>query len=350
MSDVWLAHWLQRPGKRRRRELWEQGGQAGQVPEPWLQRARKLRKTWQERELQVLSLPDAQYPALLRGVCDPPMVLLCQGAPSAWQRPCLALVGSRAATAYGLATARRLARELAANDVCIVSGLARGIDAAAHRGALDAGGHTVAVLGSGHARLYPRGHEGLAARIVEQGGAVLSEHRPEQGPRPFLFPRRNRVVAGMCQAVLVVAAGARSGALITADWALLEGRPVMAVPGPIGSIDAGGVNRLIQQGAPLVRDAADVLARLQLPVRPAAAPPADQQLPALERALLALLGEGLLSSHQLIEQAPASVQKVLAALTRLELDGWVESYPGRYFCRRVPSVQAQDGEQHALEV
>lgn len=344
MDDTWLAHWLQRPGKKRRRELWEQGRQGG-VPERWLRRAAELRQTWHEQQLEVISLPDAAYPASLRAVCDPPLVLLCRGMAAAWQRPCLAVVGSRAATAYGLATARRLAQDLAANGLCIVSGLARGIDAAAHRGALEAGGRTVAVLGSGHGRLYPRGHEQLAADIVVQGGAVLSEHPPEQGPRPFLFPRRNRVVAGMCLGVVVVAAGARSGALITADWALSEGRTVMAVPGPVGSADAEGVNRLIQQGAPLVRNAADVLAGLQLPAPAPAETRPEPELPALERALLALLGEGLLSSHQLIEQAPAPVHQVLRALTRLELDGWLDSYPGRYFCRRT----RQAGEQKVLE-
>ncbi len=331
-TQDWLAHALERPNRRRRVDL----RRAARLPTPRAaarEAAELVAEECGRRGVGLVGLGDPAYPRLLRGTVDPPLVLFARGAPEAWAQPCVALVGSRAALPYSRAVARRMAGELAAAGVCIVSGLARGIDAEAHRGALEAGGRTVAVLGSGHARLYPRGHEELAEAIVRAGGAVLSEHPPRQGARPFLFPRRNRVVAGMSQAVLVIAAGERSGALITADWALGEGRPVLAVPGPVDRADADGANRLIQDGAPLVRSAEDVLAALELD-GPPPAPPPDPPRGGAVGEVWELLGAGVCSSHELIARARAPVGKVLGALTRLELDGWVESFPGRYFCRR----------------
>jgi DNA processing protein len=207
-----------------------------------------------------------QFPQRLTGIPDPPHQVWVRGTPGHLPRPdeaAIALVGSRAASHDGLHVARHLARELARAGVIIVSGLARGIDAAAHEGALDAAGRTVAVLGSGLQRLYPPEHAGLAQRMLP-AGAVLSEYPPHTAPHPGLFPPRNRLVSGLADAVIVVEAAERSGALITAGAALDQGKDVFVVPGRV----AGGRNRgghlLIRDGARLVESAEDVLRDLDL--------------------------------------------------------------------------------------
>ncbi len=198
------------------------------------------------------------WPDALRALDDPPLALSCLGGLTCADARAVAIVGARRATPAGQEVARRLARELAHAGVTVVSGLARGVDAAAHEGALEAGGRTIAVLGTGLDRVYPPQHLRLAARVAARG-ALLSEEPPGTGPSRWSFPRRNRIVAGLSLGVVVVEAGPRSGALITADLALQQGREVFAVPGSVLEPLARGSNRLIRDGAHLVESADDVL-------------------------------------------------------------------------------------------
>ena len=204
---------------------------------------------------------DPSYPSLLRTISDPPQDLYVRGAGplELLEQPCVAIVGARVCSSYGSYVAYLLAKELAAAGIVVVSGLARGIDAAAHRGALDAGGRTVAVLGCGIDRDYPPAHAGLAHRIVSEGGLIVSEYPPGTEPAPWRFPARNRIIAGLSAATIVVEARERSGALITADFALEEGRKVFAVPGEITIATSVGPNNLLKNGAGLVTGAKDVL-------------------------------------------------------------------------------------------
>jgi DNA processing protein len=217
---------------------------------------------------QAIGLFDAAYPVQLREIPDPPLVLYCQGNPDALHEPAIALVGARRCTSQGRLLAEQLAQELASCGLTIVSGLALGIDGAAHRGALRGAslgaksGTTIAVLGSGLGRLYPSRHQQLAANIVAAGGVLLSEYTHTCGPRAFHFPERNRLISGLGRATVVVEASERSGSLITARLALEQGRDVMAVPGPVHSLVSAGCHRLIQQGAALITCAEDVLLAL----------------------------------------------------------------------------------------
>ncbi|MBI1862140.1 MAG: DNA-protecting protein DprA, partial [Deltaproteobacteria bacterium] len=189
----------------------------------------------------------------------PPNKLFCLGNAASLLGPCIAIVGTRRPTGYGLKVAFEIARDLARSGVCVVSGLARGIDGAAHVGALAGGGQTVAVLGHGLDRIYPKEHQRLALRILEMGGALLSEFEVGVAPLPAHFPQRNRIIAGLSLGVVVVEAAERSGSLITAGFAADEGREVFVVPSRAGDTSFAGSHRLIQDGAKLVNRAADIL-------------------------------------------------------------------------------------------
>lgn len=243
------------------------------------------------------------------------------GDPGGLSRPTVAIVGTRAATRYGRRVARELAAELSAAGCCIVSGLALGIDAAAHEGALDARGLTVGVLGSGHARFFPEANRPLAERIVVGGGAVLSPFEPEHPALPHQFLQRNGIVAALADAVVVVEAPARSGALNTASWA--AGRiPVMAVPGDVDRRHVAGCHALIRDGATLARNAGDVLEALGLTKTPALAliDPIAVDDP-LAQSLLDALDEGPALVDELLARAGVEAPAVMAALTLLELSG-----------------------------
>lgn len=214
--------------------------------------------------LTLMTLQDAAYPARLRAIHDPPLVLYVKGRLPAPEEATIALVGSRRASTYGMAVARRLAYDLALRGITVVSGLARGIDGAAHRGALEARGRTIGVLGGGFCCFYPKEHEALASQMAEAGGAVLSEYPMRMSSLAQNFPRRNRIISGLSQGVVVVEAAPRSGALITCDLALEQGRAVFAVPGPITAVTAGGTNQLLREGAIPVTCAEDVLEELNL--------------------------------------------------------------------------------------
>jgi DNA processing protein len=267
------------------------------------------------------------YPARLAEIVDPPMVLWAAGQLPLLSLPSVAIVGSRHATPSGTATARRLARDLARAGILVVSGLARGIDAAAHEGALDEGGSTIAVLGCGVDVVYPRQHDRLTHQVRQQG-CLVSELPPGTLPLPRHFPLRNRIISGLSLAVVVVEAAERSGSLITARMALEQGRDVLAVPGPVVSGCHRGCHALIKDGAGLVETAADVLAALGRDCSAAAPRPAvraglaGQMTPGAPMGLDALAGR---------VGRPAS--EVLAELGLLEVEGVVERMSGGLFVR-----------------
>ena len=278
--------------------------------------------------IRLVGRRDADYPAWLGRIHDPPSQLWVRGRLVAGEgEQAVAVVGSRAATRAGLAFARLLAAELAASGLTIVSGLARGIDTAAHQGALDAGGRTVAVLGSGLDRIYPSENAALARAITGQG-AVVSEFPPGTVPWKGNFPRRNRTIAGWARAVIVVEAGERSGALSTARAALDEGRDVMAVPAHPTLPSAAGTNALLRDGAALVRDASDVLSELGL-TRAPLDPPVPENSP-----LLGALRRGVPTSvEEIAIRCALPVPELLARLTELELSGLLRRLPGAFFVR-----------------
>jgi DNA processing protein len=277
-----------------------------------------------------LARADPRYPGLLTELHDPPERLFVRGQTlDALSRPAAALVGSRACSPYGAQVARVLARDLAAAGVAVVSGLARGIDGEAHRGALEAGGPTVAVLGCGIDRDYPRAHAGLARRIVENG-LVVSEYPPGVEPAPWRFPARNRIIAGLARATVVVEARERSGALITADFALELGRDVFAVPGEITAALSAGTNELLRQGAAPVLGAGDLLDALGI-ARPS--PERSALSPAAEH-LLELVGARACTVDELVRASGRPSADVAAALVELELAGAVAEADGVYRATR----------------
>ena len=260
---------------------------------------------------------DSGYPPLLAAIHDPPPAIHLRGeaVDETLSRPAVAIVGARSCSAYGRSVARSLGRELAAAGLVVVSGMARGIDGEAHRGALEAGGVTVAVLGCGIDRDYPAAHAELARRICDSGGLVVSEYEPRVEPAPWRFPARNRIIAGLSEATVVVEARERSGALITADFALEEGRDVFAVPGEITSALSVGTNALLRLGAAPATCAADVLELFEL----APAAPELAKLGSAAEALLGRLGDGALTADELVRASGVEPSAASAALMELEL-------------------------------
>jgi DNA processing protein len=276
--------------------------------------------------LRIVGRDDAEYPDWLRRTGAPPLVLYVRGSLRADEGPVsLAIVGSRRCSAAGLAWARAAAQDLASAGLTIVSGLARGIDTAAHQGALAAPGRTVAVLGSGLDRVYPPENVRLADEAAERG-AVVSEFALGMDPRPEYFPRRNRLIAGWGRAVVVVEAADRSGALVTARLAGEEGRDVMAVPGHPTSAVSAGTNALIRDGAVLVRDAADVAEELGIVLRSPSQPAAAGLLGALTR-------DDPRGVEEILSRTGQSVQQVLAELMTLEMENKVRRLPGALYVR-----------------
>lgn len=281
-------------------------------------------------------VPLEAFAALRPQRAVPPLfqALWAQGSLEGLRRPAVAIVGTRAATAYGSGVARRFAAQLGAAGCCIVSGLALGIDAAAHQGALESGAPTIGVLGSGHERFFPVRNRALAARMIDGGGAVLSPYPPLQAAQPHQFLQRNGVVAALADAVLVIEAPARSGALNTAGWA--AGRiPVFAVPGDVDRAHVAGCHALIRDGATLARSAQDVLDDLGLAaaLAPNAQPRACVASP-LEQRVMQALQEGEVALEDLLHALREPAADVLAALSMLELSGALEERPGRRYVRR----------------
>lgn len=281
----------------------------------------------------LLTLGDDRYPAPLLQTADPPLMLYVQGQLEALNHPrLLAMVGSRNPTPQGEGNAREFARALAQADFCIVSGLALGIDGAAHSGALEGGGTTVAVVGTGLDTVYPKRHEALARRIAAQG-ALVSEYPLGTPPRAENFPQRNRIIAGLSQGTLVVEAAVRSGSLITARCAAEQGREVFAIPGSIHAPQSRGCHALIRQGAKLVESAQDILEDLHL-TGPAEAPslpsaPSDEG----GGGLLTAMGFDPVGLDALQARTGLDTATLQAQLLELELEGRVGRLPGGLFQR-----------------
>jgi DNA processing protein len=298
-----------------------------QIPDE-LEPALERLQTWlaESDRHHLLTLGDARFPSALLQIADPPVLLYVLGDLEALSHPNkLAIVGSRNPTHQGAANAHQFAQALGQAGLCIVSGLALGVDGAAHEGALAAGARTIAVVGTGLDRVYPKRHLNLAHRIAERG-ALVSEFPLGTSPLPANFPQRNRIIAGLSQGTLVVEAALQSGSLITARMAAEQGREVFAIPGSIHAPQARGCHSLIRQGAKLVESAQDILEDLQLgaPATPeegsTTEPPDDD--------LLDALGHDPVSLDALQARTGLDTATLQARLLELELDGWVGRLPG----------------------
>jgi len=304
---------------------------------------------------EILILDDGVYPALLREIFDPPVALYVKGAWSeCFDQPCIAVVGSRKCSTYGQNAASMITRDLAQRGVTIVSGFARGIDAAAHRAALEGGGRTVAVLGTGIDQVYPRDHTRLAEQILAAGGALVSQFPLGTPPVSENFPYRNRIISGLSLGVIVVEAAENSGSLITARLAIEQNREVFAVPGNITSRKSFGTNYLIKgAGAKLVQQWQDVAAELppQIAARLLPPPLRDKKNERTLANQLALTPQGLSGSEQsvfklltpdspahidaLVNQTRLGISDLTAALLALEMRDLVRALPGRCFVRKI---------------
>jgi DNA processing protein len=274
---------------------------------------------------------DARYPPLLDCIVDPPPVLWIVGEATVLDRPAVAIVGSRAASEYARQVAARLGAELAGQGVAVISGLARGVDSAAHRGCLQAGGRTVAVLGSGVDRIYPAEHGALAATVCKDG-ALVSELVPGTAPLPDHFPQRNRIISGISLAVVVVEASEKSGSLITARCALEQGRDVMAVPGSVLTGRNRGSHGLLKDGAKVVETADDIIQELGWPARGADRASTRQKVDSDPLLARMEIGE-VYRLDELMELTAISGPRLLPRLMELELEGRVIKTAGGGFSR-----------------
>jgi DNA processing protein len=284
---------------------------------------------------EAVTLFDEGYPPLLKEIIDPPLALFYEGDLAAARRPAaLALVGSRRASPYGRNAARHLASALAKAGAAIVSGLASGIDAAAHQAALDAGGTTIAVLGTGLDVVYPKSHRRLS-RAIARHGLILTEFGPGTPPLKHHFPIRNRIISGLSHATVVIEATSHSGSLITARLAAEQGREVYAVPGPIFSPGSEGTNRLIQYGAKLIHEPDDALYELPGNLAGRGEPPASEEVPTTLADVLAVFR---MEEATHVDMAATMLRRPVASLAesllRLELEGWIKAVGGGRYVRR----------------
>ena len=306
----------------------------------------------EKENIDVLCYKDRVYPGSLRNIYDPPPVLYCKGDLTSDDADAVAIVGARRCSAYGLRMAERLAFDLAERGVTVISGMARGIDSAAHRGALKAGGRTIAVMGSGFRHIYPLGSEKLM-RAISKSGAVLTEYPSDIRPFKGNFPRRNRIISGMARGVVVVEAARKSGAMITVDLALQQGREVFAVPGRVDFHTSSGTNLLIQNGAKLVTGADDILEEFNLGSGVQGAgfrdrtqdtgheprvtdhgiqAPSHQMLVEEDRRVLRILKtEGVMHIDRISELAGMDIKTLPETLIRLEVKGLVKTLAGRNY-------------------
>ncbi|EOY5726306.1 DNA-protecting protein DprA [Enterobacter cloacae] len=306
---------------------------------------------WLEQpENHLLTADDPRYPPLLRTIPDYPGALFVKGNPEALNSVQLAVVGSRAPSWYGERWGKILCEQLSQSGFTITSGLACGIDGIAHHATLSAKGRSVAVLGNGLFSIYPRRHQALAARLIESEGAIVSEFPLSAPPWPANFPRRNRIISGLSLGVLVVEAALRSGSLVTARYALEQGREVFALPGPIGNPGCEGPHWLIKQGATPVTDAGDILENLRYGLHWLTDEPekrhfsSDQENVALPfPSLLANVGDEVTPVDVVAERAGQPVPVTVAQLLELELAGWIAAVPGGYVrLRRASHVRRTD--------
>lgn len=318
--------------------------------------ANKILNACCENDIRILTMQEEAYPAALRAIADPPIVLYVKGSiPELEERPVIGIVGSRNASAYGLSVAEQLGYNLHAGSCTVISGMAKGIDGAAMRGALKSGDRVIAVLGCGVERIYPRENTDLYKELLTRG-CILSEYPPGTPPLPENFPPRNRIISGISDGVLIVEAAKNSGSLITAEFALEQNRDIFAVPGNIGIAACEGSNRLLKNGAELVQSANDILEayRFRYPDTVGAAPEAASpqkpmetdapkqyidintlsgKLPPAAIEVLRGLGQDTLTMDELIDASGQGAGTVLSMLTLLEIKGFVQQLAGNRFCR-----------------
>ncbi len=286
-------------------------------------------------DIDIVTLESSLYPKALKDIYDPPVALYIKGK-LVKEEQAIAVVGSRRATPYGLETAERLAAGLSGYGLTIVSGMARGIDSKAHKGALQAGGRTIAVLGCGLDIVYPSENKELMKNICTNG-AVISEYLPGIPPIAFNFPARNRIISGMSLGVAVIEANEKSGSLITANFALEQGREVFAIPGNINSSNSTGTNKLIRDGAKIILDLADILDELKMPhgdnnnFYMGGSGTSTAGLDAEEKKIIKRLEKGPWHIDALAAECNLSVNGTGAALVMLELKGMVEQLPGKIY-------------------
>ena len=299
--------------------------------------------------IRTISLNDAEYPANLRNVFDPPKVLYVNGAILARDDVAVAVVGSRRASLYGLEMSEKFGYELAARGVTVVSGMARGIDSAAHKGALKAGGRTIAVLGSGHNNIYPPENEELYRKIAKTG-AVVTEFENEMPPLAANFPRRNRIISGLSLGIVVVEAAKNSGALITANLAADQGRDVFAIPGKISSATSSGTNELIKDGARLIQSVDDIMQELSISEIKTVSEGVKEKLEGkIEKQTKAYIYNSLTEDerkvYKVLSDEPVYVDDILnkaglepakgsKVLLNLQLKKLIKELPGKQFIRK----------------
>lgn len=293
----------------------------------------KILRICEKRDIKILSFHESDYPELLKEIHDPPPVLFCRGEIKPEDHYSLAIVGSRRPTEYGRKVTEHIASELALAGITIISGLARGIDSLAHISAISRGGRTLAVLGSGVSFIYPPENRTLAEKILKNG-AILSEFLPDEGPRKENFPRRNRIISGISIGTLITEAGINSGALITAGFALEQGREVFAVPGNITSKNSEGTNLLIQKGAKLVTGLKDIVEEIGhfIPSLKKSNLKSLYEIVEVddeEKAILNIL-DNTASVDELIIKSGMDITKILNILLKLEIKGLVTKTEGRY--------------------
>jgi DNA processing protein len=295
-----------------------------------------------EREIQKLNeagiktvfIDEDSYPESLREIYDPPKILYIRGVLEILQMPMLAIVGARKASFYGMSVAEKISGELVSAGLCVVSGLARGIDTAAHKGALKASGKTVAVLGCGVDVIYPLENKKLMQEVINSG-VVISEYPPGTPPRGGNFPQRNRIISGLSKGVLIVEAAEKSGSLITADFALEQGREVFAVPGQVTNPLNKGAHRLIKQGAVLVEEAADILQEIGLSLIAQDCLPNKllENLTEKEKKVYNNISDVPVNSEIIIDQTGLKASETLSILFLLEMNGMIRQLPGQRFVR-----------------
>ncbi|MBC7189455.1 DNA-protecting protein DprA [Candidatus Aerophobetes bacterium] len=290
------------------------------------------KKVIERLNVEILPLTSPLYPERLRSITAPPLVLYIRGRLKKEDSLAVAIVGTRRATSYGKVAARKLARELAREGVTVVSGMARGIDTCAHEGALEEGGRTIAVLGCGVDVVYPPENSSLMEEIIKNG-AVVSEFCPGTKPYAGNFPRRNRIISGLSMGVVVVEAPLKSGALITVEFALEQGKEVFAVPGHITSPYSEGTNRLIKEGAKVVQEVEDILEELGIEKKNGRSFSQRFQLTFEERKVLDNLDLNPVHIDRIAERCNFSVAKTCDLLMRLQLKGMVRELPGKLFLR-----------------
>ena len=287
-------------------------------------------------DLRILTLVSSEYPPLLKSIYDPPPVLYCKGRPLPTEGPAIAVVGSRRSSEYGRMAARKISCQLARAGVAVISGMARGIDTMAHKGALAAAsGYTAAVFGCGVDIVYPPENKSLYTTILERG-SIISEYPPGTIPAAGNFPARNRIISGLANGTLVIEAGLKSGALITVDFALEQGREVYALPGNINSSFSEGTNKLLKDGAKMITSVDDILEDLDIAARPGSPKPAAQAavLDFFETLVYNALEDGEKGLEELIQITNLPPGQLNAVLTLMEIKGIIKQIPGKIFMKQ----------------